>query len=59
MYLFIVIFALTSLIQDQNIKEILSKHYNKTRKNFYKRIRKESKQGNEIQEKSKSEQPFF
>jgi len=59
MYLFIVIFALASLVQDQKIKEIISKHYNKTRRNFYNRLKKETKQESEIKEKTKSEQPFF
>ena len=59
MYLFIVIFALASLVQDQKIKEIISKHYNKTRKKFYNRIRKESKQKIEVVGNSDLEQPFL
>jgi hypothetical protein len=44
MYLFVVIFSLVSLLQDEKIKTEISKRYNKTWKNFYSRIKKESKQ---------------
>ena len=43
MYFFVVIFALVSLLQDEKIKTVISKHYNKTWKRFYKRVKKESK----------------
>ena len=43
MYFFVVIFALVSLLQDQKIKTVLSKHYNKTRRRFYNRVKKETK----------------
>ena len=42
MYFFVVIFALISLIQDEKIKTELSNRYNKTRKNFYKRVKSDS-----------------
>jgi hypothetical protein len=50
MYFFVVIFALVSLLQDQKIKTVLSKHYNKTRRRFYNRVKKESNQEMEIDE---------
>ena len=59
MYLFVVIFSLVSLLQDEKIKTELSKRYNKTRKKFYNRIKKESKQQIKIDTTSESEQPFF
>jgi hypothetical protein len=42
MYFFVVIFALVSLLQDQKIKTIISKHYNRTWRKFYNRVKKES-----------------
>ncbi len=59
MYFFVVIFALVSLLQDQKIKTVLSKHYNKTRRRFYNRVKKESNQEMEIDEWFDSDQPFF
>lgn len=59
MYLFVVIFALISLLQDQKIKTILSKHYNKTWRRFYNRVKKESKDEYEIDEWRESNQKFF
>ena len=59
MYLFVVIFALVSLLQDQKIKTILSKHYNKTWRRFYNRVKKESKTEYEIDEWWESNQKFF
>jgi hypothetical protein len=59
MYLFVVIFSLISLLYDEKIKSVLSNHYNKTWKRFYKRVKKESKNYGEIQEKSEYDQKFF
>ena len=59
MYLFVVIFSLVSLLHDEKIKTVLSKHYNKTRKNFYSRVKKESKQEIKIDNVSEADQPFF
>lgn len=59
MYLFVVIFSLVSLLQDEKIKTALSKGYTKTRKKFYKKIKKESKQEHKIKETSEMDQPFF
>lgn len=59
MYLFVVIFALLSLLQDQNVKNIISKHYNQTRKKFYKRVEKESKYVDNIEEREESDLAFF
>ena len=59
MYLFVVIFSLVSLLHDEKIKTVLSRHYNKTRKNFYSRIKKESEQDIKIEETSEFSQPFF
>ena len=59
MYLFVVIFSLVSLIQDEKIKTALSKRYNKTRKKFYNRIKIESKQELKIEDASENDQPFF
>jgi hypothetical protein len=59
MYLFVVIFSLVSLIYDEKIKSIISKHYNKTRKRFYKRVKKESEISDKIQEDSDYDQKFF
>ena len=59
MYLFVVIFSLVSLIQDEKIKTALSKRYNKTRKKFYNRIKKESKQESKIEKTPETDQPFF
>jgi len=59
MYLFIVIFALASLVQDQKIKEIISKHYNKTWKKFSNKVKKESKKEIKINNPSESELSFF
>jgi hypothetical protein len=57
MYFFVVIFALVSLIQDEKIKTAISKTYNKTRKRFYKRIKKESKHIDRVKENY--DQEFF
>ena len=59
MYLFVVIFSLVSLLQDEKIKTVLSKHYNKTRKKFYSRVKKESEQEINVDEKAEWDQPFF
>jgi nitroimidazol reductase NimA-like FMN-containing flavoprotein (pyridoxamine 5'-phosphate oxidase superfamily) len=59
MYLFVVIFALASILQDQKIKDVISRHYNKTWKKFYNRVKKESEQELKIDEVSVVEQPFF
>ena len=59
MYFFVVIFALVSLLQDEKIKSVLSKRYNKTRKRFYKRVKKESKSSNNLSNDPEYEQKFF
>ncbi len=59
MYFFVVIFALVSLLQDEKIKSVLSKHYNKTWKRFYKRVKKESENPDKIQDNSDYDQKFF
>ena len=59
MYFFVVIFALVSLLQDEKIKSVLSKRYNKTRKRFYKRVKKESKSSNSLSNNPEYEQKFF
>ena len=59
MYLFIVIFSLVSLLYDEKIKSILSKRYNKTWKRFYKRVKKESKDADKLNNKLDYEQRFF
>lgn len=59
MYLFVVIFSLVSLMQDQNIKAVLSSGYNKTWKRFYKRVKKESKTTNQIKQNWNYDQGFF
>ena len=59
MYLFVVIFALISLVQDQKIKSILLNSYNKTRKRFYQRVKKESNRVDTIKESSDYDQQFF
>lgn len=59
MYFFVVIFALVSLLQDEKIKSVLSKRYNKTRKRFYKRVKKESKSSNNISNNPEYGQRFF
>ena len=58
MYFFVVIFALVSLVQDDKIKSVLSKHYNKTWRKFYKRVEKESKDSDKIEDFD-YEQRFF
>ncbi len=58
MYFFVVIFALVSLLQDEKIKSVLSKHYNKTWKRFYKRIKRESKYPDKLNN-IEYEQRFF
>jgi hypothetical protein len=50
MYLFVVIFALVSLLQDQNVKNVISKRYNQTWKKFYKRVEKESQYVDKLEE---------
>jgi MFS family permease len=57
MYFFVVIFALISLLQDQKIKSLISKHYNRTRKKLYKRVEHEIVF--EADEGRHSEQTFF
>lgn len=57
MYLFVVIFALVSLVQDEKIKTTLSNSYNKTRKRFYKRVKNDSKYMDKINENY--DQKFF
>ena len=59
MYFFVVIFALVSLLQDEKITSVLSKRYNKTRKRFYKRVKKESKSSSNISNNPEYEQRFF
>lgn len=59
MYLFVVIFSLVSLLYDEKIKSVLRKRYNKTWKKFYKRVKKESKNYDKIQENSEYDQKFF
>lgn len=59
MYLFVVIFALVSLIQDQKIKEVLAKHYNKTWRKFSNRIENESQQEIEVEDNLESDLKFF
>ena len=59
MYFFVVIFALVSLLQDQKIKTVISKHYNRTRRRFYNRVKKESKYIDEIDEWRESNQKFL
>jgi hypothetical protein len=59
MYFFVVIFALVSLVQDEKIKTVLSRHYNKTWKKFYKRVKQESLQVDNFEETEKYEQKFF
>ncbi len=59
MYFFVIIFALVSLLQDEKIKSVLSTHYNKTRKRFYKRVEKESIISEKIDNNPDYEQKFF
>ena len=59
MYLFVVIFALASILQDQKIKNVILKHHNKTWKNFYNRVKKESEQELKINDISEMDEPFF
>ena len=59
MYFFVVIFALVSLLQDQKIKTVISKHYNRTRRKFYNRVKKESFYEMEVDEWWESNQKFF
>jgi len=59
MYLFVVIFALVSILQDEKIKSVLSKRYNKTRKRFYKRVKKESKSSSNLSNNPEYEQRLF
>ncbi len=58
MYLFVVIFSLASILQDEKIKTVLWKHY-KTWKNFYKILQKESEVPDKSNETLASEQKFF
>ena len=58
MYFFVVIFALVSLIQDEKIKTVISKHY-KTRKIFYKKEKKEVKIANKKQSNLDYNQNFL
>ena len=57
MYFFVVIFALVSLVQDEKIKTTLSNSYNKTRKMFYKRVKKDLKHIDKIDKNY--DQKFF
>jgi MFS family permease len=57
MYFFVVIFALISLLQDQKIKTVLSKHYNRTRKKLHTRV--EQQIVYEIDEGWDSQQKFL
>ena len=59
MYFFVVIFALVSLLQDEKIKSVLSTTYNKTRKKFYKRVKKESENSDKLSDNPDCEQKFF
>ena len=59
MYLFVVIFALISLLQDQNVTSVLSKRYNQTWWNFYNRVKKESKYIDKLDEWWEWDMPFF
>ena len=59
MYLFVVIFSLVSLLQDEKIKSVLSKHYNKTWKKFYKRVEKESNLSDNFDDNLDYEQNFL
>ena len=59
MYLFVVIFALVSLLQDQNVKNVISKRYNQTWKKFYKRVEKESQYVDKLEEWEESDLAFF
>ena len=59
MYLFVVIFSLASLLQDEKIKTVISKHYNKTWRRFYKRVKKESKVTEKLEDTSQYDQKFF
>jgi hypothetical protein len=59
MYLFVVIFALVSLLQDQKIKSVISSTYNKTRKKFYKRVEKESEISSAVENNLEFQQKFF
>ena len=59
MYFFFFFFALVSLVQDEKIKTVLSRHYNKTWKKFYKRVKQESLEVDSIEETEKYEQKFF
>jgi MFS family permease len=57
MYFFVVIFALISLLQDQKIQSLISKHYNRTRKKLHKRV--EHEVVFEADEGRNSQQTFF
>ena len=59
MYFFVVIFALVSLLQDQKIKTIISKHYNRTWRKFYNRVKKESFYEMEVDEWWESNRKFL
>ncbi len=59
MYLFVVIFALVSLLEDQKIKSEISKKYNRSRKKMYNRLKSESRYIEEIDEWRESTQTFF
>ena len=59
MYLFVVIFALVSLVQDEKIKMVLSNRYNKTWKKFYKKVKKELKNTWKMESNLDSNQEFF
>ena len=58
MYLFVVIFALVSLLQDEKIKTVLN-HYNRTWWKFYKRVEKESKNPDKLEERLDYNQKFL
>jgi MFS family permease len=57
MYFFVAIFALISLLQDEKIKAIFSKHYHRTRKKLYRSVEHEILF--EADEGRSSEQTFF
>ena len=59
MYMFVVIFALVSLIQDEKIKTAILKRYDKTWKIFNKRVEKESEISEKVNETTDNNQKFF
>jgi len=59
MYLFVVIFALVSLLEDQKIKSEISSKYNRTWKKRYKTAKAESKYEAKLLKEWKTEQDFL